>query len=95
MHLKGEGVLPKYGSKLPYSDKPGCTIIHRRGDGGDPTSLVLVANAILDGEIDIANFDFQVEDDPPLEALGSEKGKDSSFLFLKPLKAPRLRNKKK
>lgn len=33
--------------------------------GGDPTSFMVAASVVLDAGIDIANFDFQVEDDPP------------------------------
>lgn len=60
----------------------------------DSTSFVVACNAILDVGIEIADANFIVEDDPPLEASGVEKGKSSSSLYPKPLKAPRSKRKK-
>lgn len=56
--------------------------------GGDPTSLVEVAHAVLDEGKRIINLDL-VEDDPPLAALVDEKGKRSSSLYPKPPRVPR------
>lgn len=62
--------------------------------GGDLT-FVEATTTVLDMGLEIANSGLTIEDDPPLEALGSEKDKGSSSLFPKPLKAPRSKKKRK
>lgn len=54
---------------------------------GDLTSFVKVARTVLDMGGRIADDDFIVEDDPLSKALDDKKGKSSSFLYPKPLKA--------